>query len=292
MFSDSEYELLDFGDGRKLERFGELILDRPSPSAETSSPANPTAWSDATLCYERTSRTTGKWSPQRAVRKSWPLHFAPKQSSRFQFPPFQFELRLTDFGHVGVFPEQTSNWAWIQKQVAKSDRQLKVLNLFAYTGGSTMAAAAAGASVTHIDAAKNVVDWARKNAELSGLSESPIRWIAEDAQRFVDRELKRGNQYDAVILDPPSYGHGPKGEVWKMSDHIFPLLRCCAKLTSESRAFVLFSCHTPGFGPAEVEAMLADAFFGHCQAGARASKLTVTTKSGRALSSGVVARWP
>ena len=292
MFSDTEYELLDFGDSRKLERFGELILDRPSPSAEKSRPVNPAAWSEATLRYERTSRTAGKWSPKKAMPKSWPLSFAAKQ-----FSPFQFELRLTDFGHVGVFPEQASNWSWIQKQIARSerisgDRQLKVLNLFAYTGGATMAAAAAGAAVTHIDAAKNVVSWARKNAELSGMSESPIRWITEDAQMFVERELKRGNQYDAVVLDPPSYGHGPKGEVWKMSQHILPLLRACAELTEESRAFVLFSCHSPGYGPAEVEALLADAFFGHCQAGARASKLSRATKSGRTLSSGVVARWP
>ena len=294
MFSDTEYELLDFGDGRKLERLGELILDRPSPPAEKSTPANPKLWSQAMLRYERTSRMVGKWeriseAGKRTAGKQtpWPLQFDCDP-----FPAFQFQLRLTDFGHVGVFAEQASNWDWIQKQVARSERQLKVLNLFAYTGGSTLAAAAAGAAVTHIDAAKNVVNWARKNAELSGLADHPIRWIAEDAQRFVERELKRGNFYDAVILDPPSYGHGPKGEVWKMSEHILPLLQRCAELTSESRAFVLFSCHSPGYGPAEVEALLADAFFGHCRAGARASRLSLRTKSGRVLPSGVVARWP
>ncbi|MDA1051669.1 MAG: class I SAM-dependent methyltransferase [Planctomycetota bacterium] len=203
-----------------------------------------------------------------------------------------FELQPTPFGHVGVFPEQAANWDWIAKQVARESRPLRVLNLFAYTGGSTLAAAAAGAEVVHVDSAKNTVAWARRNAELSGLSEKPIRWIAEDAKKFAARELRRGNRYDAVILDPPSYGHGAKGETWKITRDLHPLLTTCAKLTEGHRAFMLLTCHSPGFESPEVEAILADAVFGTCQAGATARPLTLTCIDGRQLPSGVVARWP
>jgi 23S rRNA (cytosine1962-C5)-methyltransferase len=167
-----------------------------------------------------------------------------------------------------------------------------VLNLFAYTGGSTMAAAAAGARVVHVDSAKNTVGWARSNAAAAGLEESPIRWIVEDASKFVAREVKRGNSYDAVILDPPSYGHGPSGETWKLDEDLIPLLQNCAKLTADSRAFILLTCHSPGFGPAEAEAYLADAVFGHCSAGANARALNLKTASERKLNAGIVARWP
>jgi 23S rRNA (cytosine1962-C5)-methyltransferase len=204
----------------------------------------------------------------------------------------QFELKPTESGQIGIFPEQAENWDWIDRQVRRADRELTLLNLFAYTGGSTLAAARAGARVVHIDAAKNVVRWARRNAQISGLEEAPIRWIAEDAQRFVERELRRGNRYDGVILDPPSYGHGPQGEVWKLSDHLMPLLEKCGQLTRSRRALFLLTCHTPGFGPAELEASLADTVFGHCQAGVRAGRLQLATVSGRRLPSGVYARWP
>jgi 23S rRNA (cytosine1962-C5)-methyltransferase len=169
---------------------------------------------------------------------------------------------------------------------------LKVLNLFAYTGGSTLAAAAAGAEVVHVDAAKNTVNWARENARLSGLENAPIRWIVEDALKFVEREVRRGNQYDAVILDPPSYGHGPDGNPWKIGEHLLPLLEACGELTQQSRAFLLLTCHSPGYGPAELEAYLADAVFGSCQAGATAHELSLPTEDGRALPAGVAVRWP
>ena len=171
-------------------------------------------------------------------------------------------------------------------------KPLRVLNLFAYTGGSTLAAAAAGAEVVHIDAARNIVDRARQNADLSGLADRPIRWIAEDAMKFCQRELKRGNQYDAVILDPPSYGHGPKGEPWKIDEHLLPLLKLCGELTAESRAFVLVTCHSPGIGPAELAAYLAEGIFGHCGQPPVAGELFLETADGRQLPSGVFARWP
>jgi 23S rRNA (cytosine1962-C5)-methyltransferase len=169
---------------------------------------------------------------------------------------------------------------------------LKVLNLFAYTGGSTLAAAAAGAHVVHIDAAQNIVDRARENAALSGLAERPIRWIAEDSAKFCRRELKRGNRYDAVILDPPSYGHGPKGEPWTIDTDLLPLLKMCGELTADSRAFVLVSCHSPGIGPAELAAYLSEGIVGHCGQPPAAGELFLQATDGRRLHAGVYARWP
>jgi 23S rRNA (cytosine1962-C5)-methyltransferase len=166
------------------------------------------------------------------------------------------------------------------------------LNLFAYTGGGTLAAAAAGAEVTHIDAASSVVSRARRNAELSGLSTATIRWIVEDALKFCRREVKRGNRYDAVILDPPTYGHGPKGEAWKIGEHLLPLLELCGELTAESRAFVLVTCHSPGIGAAELSAYLSEGIFGHCGQPPKAGELHLETAEGRRLPSGVFARWP
>ncbi|MFC1757250.1 class I SAM-dependent methyltransferase [Planctomycetota bacterium] len=285
MFDPDQYSLLDFGEGRKLEKFGDVILDRPSPAAEHVKKANSKQWHSVMARYVRTSnrggKVAGKWSGAK-LPSSWTVQHADAT----------FELKPTDFGHVGIFVEQAENWKWITRQIRRHDRTLKVLNLFAYTGGSTLAAAAAGAEVTHVDSSKSVVTWARRNAELSSLSDAPIRWLVEDCQKFVQRELKRGNHYDAVILDPPSYGHGTKGEAWKLSRDLMPLLEGCAELTSQSRAFLLLTCHSPGFGAAELSACLEDTFFGHCQTGARAKRLTVTSVDGRALDAGAVARWP
>lgn len=278
--------MLDFGNGRRLERFGEVVLDRVCPAAETAKVADRSEWPKAAARFQRTRQRdgtdAGRWHFNQDVPECWQIHHGE----------FRLELRLTPFGHVGVFPEQAANWDWIARRVHAARRRLKILNLFAYTGGSTLAAAAAGAEVVHVDAAKNVVAWARRNAELSGLADHPIRWIAEDARRFVRRELRRGNRYDAVILDPPSYGHGPKGEVWKIERHLLPLLAACGELTAGQRAFLLLSCHSPNFGPAELEACFADAVFGHCQSGLQAKPLFLESTDGRRLSSGCLARWP
>lgn len=281
MFSDDQYQLLDFGDGRKLERFGKYLLDRPAPAVENVTPAHPKLWNAERAVYHHLNRQTGRWN-KRSLPGDWTIRHGM----------MAFQLKATEFGQVGLFAEQVENWDWIAKRVAASATPLKVLNLFAYTGGSTLAAAAAGAEVVHVDSAKNTVAWARHNAELSGLADAPIRWITEDATRFVQRELRRGNTYNAVILDPPSYGHGPKGEVWKLERHLLPLLRLCGELTAERRAFILVTCHTPTFGPAELQACLADAVFGSCQAGARAKPLSIRCADGRELPSGTAARWP
>lgn len=282
MFPPDQYQLVDFGDARKLERFGPYLLDRPCPAADGFRKADPGIWKTAAARYERVDAERGSWNRLAALPPDWTL----------SHDTCRLNLKLTPYGHVGVFPEQADSWDWIARQAARAARTLRVLNLFAYTGGSTLAAAAAGCEVTHVDAAKNVVAWARRNAQLSGLQDAPIRWIAEDATRFVNRELRRGNSYDAVILDPPSYGHGPKGEVWKIGPGLLPLLKACGQLTKARRAFILLSGHSPGYGPAELEALLADAVFGHCQGGVVARPLSLVSAAGGELDCGAAARWP
>ena len=278
MFTPKEYRLLDFGEGRKLERFGGVVLDRFCPAADGAERGDRALWKQAAVCYQRTSGDQGVWqSNGAAMPSSWTISHGP----------LRLELKLTEFGHLGVFPEQAANWDWIAEQVHRAPRPLKILNLFAYTGGSTLTAAAAGAEVVHVDAARNTVNWARRNAELSGLALSPIRWIAEDAALFVRRELKRGNRYQAVILDPPSYGHGPKGEVWKLAEHLPELLSLCAELTAADRRFVLLSSHSPGFGPGELGRLMAPAFG---ENDIEAGEMFVRTTSGRPLPCGAAAR--
>jgi len=295
------YELLDFGDGRKLERFGGVLLNRPCLAVEGVAKARPELWTEATARFRGPRTGDGSWAPA-------PKHWMPAEWHFVHDGAASFRLQLDALpsGQVGVFPEQRGNWDWVARQVAKlplgrelgAERQavgghaLRVLNLFAYTGGSTLAAVAGGAEVVHIDAARNIVDRARQNAEISGLADRPIRWIAEDAMKFCQRELKRGNRYDAVILDPPSYGHGPKGEPWKIAEHLLPLLKLCGELTADRRAFVLVSCHSPGIGPAELAAYLAEGIFGHCGQPPEAGELFLETADGRRLPSGVFARWP
>jgi 23S rRNA (cytosine1962-C5)-methyltransferase len=300
--SSSDYELIDFGDGRKLERFGTVVLDRPSPAADGIVKARPDAWREATARYDRTHVDQGAWTPKKAAIQKWNVSFMLEEPTgriaiqRRQASEITLQLQASPFGHVGVFPEQLDNWCWIAWQAANRQaiwqRPLRVLNLFAYTGGSTLAAAAGGAEVVHIDAARNIVERARRNAEWSQLSDRPIRWIAEDATRFCQRELKRGKRYDAVILDPPTYGHGPKGEPWKFAEHVLPLLRMCAELTAENRAFVLMTSHTPGVGQAELAAYVAQGFFGRCSQPPETGELFLATSDGRRLPSGVFARWP
>jgi 23S rRNA (cytosine1962-C5)-methyltransferase len=206
-------------------------------------------------------------------------------------------LTPTPAGQIGLFPEQLANWRWIAERSARlaaasPETPPRVLNLFAYTGGSTLAAAAAGAAVTHVDASKPSVELARQNAGRSGLAAAPIRWIVEDALRYSQREVKRGARYEAVVLDPPTYGHGPKGEAWRLDRDLPELLALCAELVGRSPKFFLATCHTPSVGPAELSAYLSDAVVGHCSQPPASGRLWLATKDGRKLDSGVMARWP
>jgi 23S rRNA (cytosine1962-C5)-methyltransferase len=280
MFPPDQYQLLDFGEGRRLERFASVRLDRPCPAVERVPKAEPGDW-EADGRFERGDGERGLWQ----LAREWP------QPWTIAAGPIRLELKRTEFGHLGVFPEHAGTWDWIAHRVSAAGRALRVLNLFAYTGGSTLAATAAGAEVTHVDSARNIVAWARRNAELSALAGAPIHWVAEDAQKFVRRELKRGNQYDAVILDPPSYGHGPRGEVWRLSKHLGRLLEGCAALTAGRREFLLLTCHTPDYSAERLSRMLAEAV-GPEQAGRTMSgHLVLRSRSGREMPSGVFVRW-
>ena len=284
-----DYELLDFGDGRKLERFGEWTLDRPCPTAVSLAKAKPQAWRAAIARVEGDRAADGEWSP---APTEW-----QRRETTLDVPlggerSFRMLLEPLPSGQIGVFPEQFDNWAWIASRAAATATPLNVLNLFAYTGGSSLAAAAAGANVVHVDAAKSVVARARENAAASGLSEHPIRWIVEDVVRFCRREVKRGNRYDAIILDPPTYGHGPKGEEWNVKRDLLPLLELCGELTERRPKFLLLTCHSPGIGRAELSAYLSEGIFGACGQPPRTFELSLQTADNRRLPSGIAARWP
>jgi 23S rRNA (cytosine1962-C5)-methyltransferase len=243
MFSPDQYALLDFGAGRRLERFGDSLIDRPAPAVEDREKRLPEKWTEADFRFQRDSdrRKRGIW-------RTFDGRFAEDATTwTIEHPPFRLELRRTPFGHLGVFPEQAENWDRLGRWCSESASPLRVLNLFGYTGASTLAVAAAGAEATHVDAAGNVVAWARRNAAHSGLREHPIRWIAEDARKFTRREIRRKRRYHGVILDPPSYGHGAKGEVWRLGKHLPQLLRDGFHLMGEDRVFLMLTSHTPGY---------------------------------------------
>lgn len=235
------YTLLDSGNGRKLERFGPLVLSRPAAQAVWRPKLPESDWNRADAIFSREGEN--RWLKKPAGVDSWSIKVAN----------ITFKLSLTDFGHLGIFPEQWEFWDWIQKKAPKNSR---ILNLFAYSGGSTLAAALAGAQVCHLDASKGMVTWARENAALNQLTAAPIRWIIEDVSKFLKREIRRGSRYDGIILDPPSFGRGAKGEVFKIEEEIGTLLDDCRSLLSEKPLFVLFSCHTPGFSPLVMEHLL------------------------------------
>jgi 23S rRNA (cytosine1962-C5)-methyltransferase len=286
MFKENHYQLLDFGRGRRLERFGEFVLDRPCPAVERTNKAEPKLWDNAGACFDEGGEKEGRWFfPRKELPERWEIGF----------DEIRFELKLTPQGQVGIFPEQIENWEWIIAQGGRGkaeggekEAKIKVLNLFAYTGGSTLAAAAAGMEVTHVDAAKNVIEWARRNAEISGMADKPIRWICEDAWKFVKREIKRGNRYDAVILDPPSYG--PKGEVWQLAKHLPMLLEQCAELTVGGCRFAILSCHTPGYDAERLSDMLKSSFSLDSADAIEAKPLFLQTADGRKMPSGAMAR--
>ena len=246
-----DYEILDASSGEKLERWGDYLLIRPDPQIIWQTPKKERGWKRANGHYHRSSKGGG----------SWEFHDLPEVWS-IRYGDLTFRLKPFRFKHTGLFPEQAVNWQWCAEQIRRAirerpaDRPFRVLNLFAYTGGATLAAAAAGAHVTHVDASKGMVTWARENAAASGLENAPIRWLVDDCMKFAEREIRRGNTYDAIIMDPPSYGRGPKGEIWKMEDNIYFFLQKTAELLSEDAVFFLINSYTTGLAPAVLSYLL------------------------------------
>ena len=249
-----DYQIIDCSEGEKLERWGNYILLRPDPQVLWNTPKKDPAWNKLNGHYHRSKKGGGEWEffdlPQEwTINYSLPIN----KELTFHLKPFSFK-------HTGLFPEQAANWDWFSKKIydaKKSGRDIKVLNLFAYTGGATLAAAAAGAAVTHVDASKGMVTWAKENAVSSGLGDAPIRWLVDDCVKFVEREIRRGNTYDAIIMDPPSYGRGPKGEIWKIEEKIHPLVKLCTKVLTKEPLFFLINSYTTGLQPAVLTYMLS-----------------------------------
>lgn len=241
-----DYEVIDTSKGEKLERWGNYILLRPDPQVLWDTPKTNPAWKKLNAHYHRSKKGGGEWEFF-DLPEQWCIHY---KELTFHLKPFSFK-------HTGLFPEQAANWDWFSDLIQNAGRPIKVLNLFAYTGGATCAAAKAGASVTHVDASKGMVTWAKENAQASGLADAPIRWIVDDCVKFVEREIRRGNHYDAIIMDPPSYGRGPKGEIWKIEEKIHSFIALCQQLLSDEPLFFLVNSYTTGLAPAVLSYMLS-----------------------------------
>lgn len=241
-----DYEVIDCSQGEKLERWGEYLLVRPDPQVIWDTPKNHRGWKKMNGHYHRSAKGGGEWE----------FFVLPEQWS-IGYKGLTFNLKPFSFKHTGLFPEQAANWDWFGGKIKSAGRPIKVLNLFAYTGGATLAAAKAGAEVTHVDASKGMVGWAKENARSSGLEKASIRWLVDDCVKFVERELRRGNTYDGIIMDPPSYGRGPKGEIWKIEESIHPFIKLCVKLLSDQPLFFLVNSYTTGLAPSVLTYMLS-----------------------------------
>jgi 23S rRNA (cytosine1962-C5)-methyltransferase len=279
---NDDYELIDSGDGRKLERFGEVTLVRPAGQAVWHPTLPDSAWREVSAGFDRAEGN--RWHNRHNLPDQWNVSVAE----------ITFKLSSTDFGHLGIFPEQRDMWRWIREAVRQrkaATGTVSVLNLFAYSGGSTLAAAQGGAEVCHLDASKGMVDWARENAALNQLEAAPIRWIIDDAIGFLRRELKRQRSYDAIILDPPSFGRGKKGEVFKIQEHLPVLLDLCRDLLSAHPAFLLLSCHTPEYSPQILRNLLAQ-WLKNSGGTVECGEMLLTGKpNAMPLPSGTFARW-
>ena len=249
-----DYELLDCGGGEKLERWGDYLLVRPDPQVIWDTPKKEKGWRKMNGHYHRSSKGGGEWEFFQ-LPKEWTIQYSLPINKKLTF-----HLKPFSFKHTGLFPEQAANWNWFSQLIADAvskGRQVKVLNLFAYTGGATLAAAAAGASVTHVDASKGMVTWAKENSISSGLKDAPIRWLVDDCVKFVEREIRRGNHYDPIIMDPPSYGRGPKGEIWKIEESVYPLIQLCSQILTDNPLFFLINSYTTGLQPAVLSYMIS-----------------------------------
>ena len=274
-----DFEVLDTGDGMKLERWGEVLLARPDPQVIWPK-ARPDSWSLADGVYTRSGEGGGSWSFRRSLPERWQVAYRN----------LRFYVRPTGFKHTGLFPEQATNWDWMSS-LAKLRPGAKVLNLFGYTGGATVALMMAGAEVTHVDAAKGMVLWAKENCQLSKTPEGSGRFIIEDAKAFVLRELRRGKRYDGILMDPPSYGRGPTGEVWKLENELFPLAQLCAQILSDNPLFFLINGYTTGFQPAVLHNILLHSVSPLHGGTISAQELCLPVSSGGILPAGASGRW-
>ena len=274
----ADYELIDSGEGEKLERYGRFIFSRPDPQALWPK-LNAAAWKKVDGEFRR-SAESAEWKIKQGVPERWQINLAG----------LSFWIKPTTFKHLGIFPEQVGNWEWIKNLVGGAKRQISVINLFGYTGGATLAAAASGAEVCHLDGSKVAISWARDNAALSCLDKKPIRWILEDAVKFVKREIKRGRHYDGIILDPPAFGHGPGGELWKIEDNFLELTSLCLELLSENPLFFLINGYASGYSATAYKNNLLPILEKH-GGSLEAGELTIEEKNGRLLPCGIFARW-
>jgi len=276
---NTDYELLDSGDGEKLERFGKFVLSRPDPQALWRKRLDDNEWKKADASFSR-SEASAEWKYKKEKLEKWQIDFAG----------LKFWIKPTAFKHTGIFPEQAFNWDWM-RSVLKDKKDIDVLNLFGYTGGATLACALSGAKVVHVDGSKSAITWARENAELSGLQDKPVRWILEDARVFVGREVKRGNKYDAIIMDPPAFGHGANKEIWKIEEDFLPLVEDCIKLLKYKPLFFIINGYSAGYSAIaykNVLSVLVENFGGKVDIG----ELTLPeTGSDRLLPCGIYARW-
>lgn len=281
-----DYEVIDCSAGEKLERWGNYILVRPDPQVIWNTPKADNRWKQKNGHYHRSAKGGGEWE-----------FFDLPEEWSIRYRELTFRLKPFSFKHTGLFPEQAVNWDWVSSIIRKAkseqpNRSLKVLNLFAYTGGATLAAASAGAAVTHVDASKGMVTWAKENAAASNLSNAPVRWLVDDCVKFVEREIRRGNTYDGIIMDPPSYGRGPKGEIWKLEDNVFPFIELAAKLLSKNALFFLVNSYTTGLQPAVLTYMIHTALVSKFGGHVESSEIGLpVSASGLVLPCGASGRW-
>ena len=277
-----DYELIDTGEGSKLERWKDFVLQRPDPQVIWTKADN-SLWQNADAVYSRSEAGGGSWNFLRKLPERWIV----------KYNNYSFYVKPTGFKHTGLFPEQASNWDFMVNSLQnfKSDKKPNILNLFAYTGGATIALAYNGANVTHVDAAKGMVQWAKENAELNAIPQSNTRYIIEDAKRFVMREIRRGNKYDGIVLDPPSYGRGPNGELWKLEDELQPLISLCAQLLSDNACFLVLNGYTTGFSQSVLGNILLREVVSKFGGVVKADELCLPITAGGFLPCGTTARW-
>jgi 23S rRNA (cytosine1962-C5)-methyltransferase len=279
--SSKDYELLDSGEGEKLERFGDIVLSRPDPQAIWHKNLPESEWKNADATFSREGQN-GSWNMREGTPAKWNIDFSG----------LKFFIKPTAFKHTGIFPEQSTNWEWLKRVLGNSDKKdPEILNLFGYTGGASLICTQAGAKVVHVDSSNSAINWAKENAELSGLADTPTRWILDDARVFVEREIKRGRKYDGIIMDPPAFGHGAKKELWKIEENLLQLVEDCMKLLSDKPLFFLINGYSAGYSAIAYKNILFDLERKH------GGKIDVgelaieESQSGRLLPAGIFARW-